>query len=152
MSSTLPSDFDSRNGYDTLSNTGTNPRSANDGVWIQDDSRAPSMNDRYSGNVSVSGITKTALGAPSATGTAHSTGTWPAFPPIEQTYRQKFRQSSTAGSTNTGFAKQGAYKEDLHTRAQNKYDKDKAKRDEAEEQGGNSERDDDDDDDTDFSL
>jgi hypothetical protein len=144
MGSTLPSDLGSRAGYDTVSNTGTNPRTENHGVWIRDDSRRDTTSSRLRSNDSVSNDSDSTQQAPSATGTAQTNGSWAAFTPIEQGHRQ--RKSSTTASTTTGFAKQQAYRPDMHTRVENKWANDKAKRHDADDEVDDSDSSDDDDD------
>lgn len=134
MGSALPSDLSSRFGAETVSTTGTNPRSKfDDGVWISHQSVNSANTSHVRDDDSISALTEnTERVAPSNTSTT-TNGTWANFAPVERTY-QRFRQTSNAGTTNTGFAKQAAYRDDVYTRMKNKYENDKAKRQEAEDE------------------
>ena len=147
MSSALPSAISSNLGrpYDTASNTGTNPRSQADGVWIRDEESRRTSNHRSHGSDSDSDVTTDTRKPPSHASTSPTNGTWNEFKPIEQSYRN--RQASATATTNTGFAKQGAYRDNMETRVAHRYHNDKAKKAEAQETHGDSDSDSDDDDD-----
>ncbi len=152
LGSTLPSGLGSQSGWDTASNTGTNPQTEHDGVWIRDESHNGASRERLRSEESDSEGTVSTQRPAATIDTRPSNGTWQEFTPIEQTYRQQ-RQTSVTASSNPGFYKQGAYREDMHTRVKNKWKSDKAKQAETKYEADSDDDDDDDDDDgSDFEL
>ena len=124
LGSALPSGIGSRSAWDTISNTGTNPRTEHDGVWIPEET----FSSRLRKSDIKSDISDNTHGPASTINTKNSIGTW-ADVPIEQT-RQR-RQASTTNNTNTGFAKQGAYREPVQDRVENRWMSDQVKKAEA---------------------
>ena len=153
MGSTLPSGIGSQSGWDTASNTGTNPRTEHDGVWIREESQQGASQNRSHGSDSDSEGTVSTRKPASTINTRPSNGTWDGFKPIEQSYRQQ-RHTSATTSSNPGFYKQGAYRPDMHTRVENKWRNDKAKQAENKYEAADSDSDDDNDDEdgSDFEL
>lgn len=149
--STLPSGLGSQSGWDTASNTGTNPRTEHDGVWIREESHNGASHDQLRSDESDSEGTVSTQRAASTINTRASNGTWQGFKPIEQTYRQQ-RQTSVTTSSNPGFYKQGAYRDDMHTRVKSKWESDKAKQAETKYDADSDDEDDDDDDGSVFEL
>ena len=153
LGSTLPSGLGSQSGWDTASNTGTNPRTEHDGVWIREESHDGASHNRLRSDESDSegeGTVSTQRAA-STINTRASNGTWQGFKPIEQTYRQQRQTSVTTGS-NPGFYKQGAYRDDMQTRVENKWKSDKAKQAETKHETDSDDEDDDSDDGSVFEL
>lgn len=149
LASGLNSDIGSR-GYGTVSNSGTNPRSEPGKVWIEDESES------RLGPISVKGkepsvsrrsehTEKPGGSVPSVS----SNGTWEGFRPIESRQR-KPTSSPSVTSSNAGFAKQGAWRPGVEERALSKFEKDRRKAKDVEEEADDS--DDSRSDDSDFEL
>ncbi len=143
LASALPSDMGSRYDRGTASQIGTNTRTEDDQVWIRDDSHRGAGSDDAQSEMSETISNPASRESFSAEGTARTNGSWAGNVPIENT-RARGRQQSSVSTSNAGFAKQGAFRENMETRVKNKYEKDKEKREEAlhEEQDSDSDEDD----------
>ena len=152
MGSALPSDLGSRSAWETMSNTGTNPRTEDDGVWIQQASNRGASSNRFRGSESGSDVTENTKRPLSTIQTRQSNGTWDGFTPVEQGYRERRQASITTNSNNPGFHKQGAYRAPVDERVKSKWQTDQAKKEEAKVEADDSDDDDEDSDDSEFEL
>jgi hypothetical protein len=113
-------------GYGNTSNAGTNERSEGGGVWMPKSAEDDGDDDTLSQPPSMSGLSISGAKQSNSVQRSASNGGWDGFAPIERTRKT----SSVAGSANT-FAKQSAYRPTVKQRMEDKFLKDKAKKEAA---------------------